>query len=103
MNNGKKYTTNLLIYVFVISGLFISLLGATLSYYLVMVSSNSVNATAAYIKLNYTDGKTVSMNSVIPGNFKEVDAAYRRTDGKQCLDINDKEVCTVYGLSLIHI
>ena len=47
MNNGKKYPANLLIYVFVISGLFISLLGATLSYYLVMVSRNSVNATAA--------------------------------------------------------
>ncbi len=103
MNKGKKYTTNLLIYVFVISGLFISLLGATLSYYLVMVSRNSVNATAAYIKLNYTDGKTVSMDSVIPGNFKEVDAAYRRTDGKQCLDVNDSEVCTVYGFTIENI
>lgn len=103
MNNEKKYTTKLLIYVFVISGLFISLLGATLSYYLVMVSKNSVNATAAYIKLNYTDGKTVLMNNVIPGNFKEVDIAYRRSGDKQCLDVNDREVCTVYGFTIENV
>lgn len=103
MSKGKKNTTNLLIYVFVISGLFISLLGATLSYYLVMVSRNSVNATSAYIKLNYTDGKTVSMNSVIPSNFNVVDTAYRRSGDKQCLDINDSEVCSVYGFTIENI
>lgn len=103
MNKEKKYTTNLLIYVFVISGLFISLLGATLSYYLVMVSRNSVNATSAYIKLNYTDGKTIAMNSVIPSNFKVVDTAYRRSGDKQCLDINDSEICTVYGFTIENI
>ena len=103
MNKGKKYTTNLLIYVFVISGLFISLIGATLSYYLVMVSRNSVNATSAYIKLNYTDGKTITMNSVIPSDFKVVDRAYRQNGDKQCLDGNGSEVCTVYGFTIENI
>lgn len=103
MNKGKKYTTNLLIYVFVISGLFISLLGATLSYYLVMVSRNSVNATSAYIKLNYTDGKTIAMNSVIPGDFKVIDMAYRQSGDKQCIDSKGNEVCTVYGFTIENI
>lgn len=102
MNKDKKYTSHL-IYLLVISGLFISLIGATLSYYLVMVSRNSVNAASAYIKLNYTDGKTISMSNVIPGNFKEIDTAYRRSGDKQCLDINDREVCTVYGFTIENI
>ena len=103
MGKRQKSTANLLIYVFVISGLFISLLGATLSYYLVMVSRNSVNATSAYIKLNYTNGKTISMNQVIPGNFREIDMAYRRDGDKQCLDMYDREVCTVYGFTIENI
>lgn len=100
---GRKKNYTMYIYLFTILGLFLSLVGATLSYYLVMVSRNSVNATSAYVKLNYTDGKTVSMKSVIPSGFKEADTAYRRSGDKQCLDSNDKEVCSVYGFTIENI
>lgn len=106
--------------VVAIATLIVAIVGATLAYFSISVSSNegAVNAQSAIVSISYEDGKqvTAQADELIPASYDIVQQVYEErvktqvvpepeegeeTDLKNaCLDDNGKQVCSAYRFSI---
>lgn len=102
--------------VVAIATLIVAMVGATLAYFSVTASSNSgaVNATAAIVSIEYSDGQqvTAQADQLIPSTLDVVKKVYEAkvkdleydpenpSTINACLDKNDKQVCSAYRFSV---
>lgn len=97
--------------IIAIATLIVAIIGATLAYFSVTVTSaeNAVGAKAATVSINYTDGQQVSAQAdeLIPSTFDVVMESYAEaiasdpnTEANICIDSNDRQVCSIYRFSV---
>jgi len=100
--------------VVAIATLIVALVGATLAYFSITVSSNegAVNAQAATVSIEYNDGQqvTAQADKLIPSTLDVVKQAYANneanfgTEGALasniCIDSKDQQVCSVYRFTV---
>lgn len=92
--------------VVAIATLIVAVIGATLAYFSITVTSDegAVSATAATVSVTYEDGEQVSMQAdeLIPSSFEVVQAAYEIATADPdestnvCIDANNQQVCSIY-------
>ena len=117
MNDNKS--RDIFYGVVAVATLIIALVGATLAYFSISVSSNeeAVNARGATVSIEYNDGQQViaQATELIPATFAVVKQAYENNlaalNAQQeldaeiersnvCKDSNGKEVCSIYRFSV---
>lgn len=100
--------------VVAIATLIVALVGATLAYFSITVSSEegSVNAQAATVSIEYNDGQQVSAaaDELIPATLDVVKTVYETnqedfgTEGALskniCIDSKDQQVCSIYRFTV---
>lgn len=96
--------------VVAIATLIVAVIGATLAYFSITITSaeGAVSATAATINITYEDGEQVSMqaDALIPSSFEVVQAAYAAakesdsTSSNTCIDTNNEQVCSIYRFGI---
>lgn len=119
MNDNKS--RDIFYGVIAIATLIVALIGATLAYFSVSISSNegAVNARAAIVSIEYKDGQEVlaQASQLIPATFNVVSTVYERNSedisadyndtendlaskSNLCVDDNNREVCSIYRFSV---
>ena len=123
MNDNRK--RDIFYGVVAVATLIIALIGATLAYFSISVRSSegAVNATAAIVSIEYSDGQNViaQASELIPASLSVVKNVYEHNltalndqaelDAETindpnfnwsnvCLDANGREVCSVYRFSI---
>ena len=116
MNDNKK--RDIFYGVVAIATLIVALVGATLAYFSISVSSNegAVNAQAAVVSIEYQDGQQVSIQAteLIPSAFEYVKTSYEtyvkdsavidpenlETESPKCIDSNSRQICSTYRFSI---
>ena len=99
--------------VVAVATLIVAIVGATLAYFSISVSSNeeAVSAKARTVQISYNDGQQISAaaENLIPASFAVASASYERAveddenydDTKPlCLDDNNEEVCSIYRFTV---
>lgn len=99
--NGK----GILFGVLGIMTLIIAILGASLAYFTANSGSkkDAVEVQSATVTITYNEGDHINLkeeSNLIPATEAVATAAYQRTDGNQCIDKNNKQVCAVYEFSV---
>ena len=117
MNDNRK--RDIFYGVVAVATLIIALVGATLAYFSISVRSEegAVNATAAIVSIEYSDGKEViaQADELIPASLAVVKSTYEHNmqalnnqigqdpeldRSNVCTDSNGMEVCSIYRFSL---
>jgi len=112
--DGK--TRDIFFGIVAIATLIVAIIGATLAYFSISVSSNEgvINATAATVSIEYNDGQqvTAQADELIPSTFEVVQKVYMNnvrdavdsedlnSTGNLCIDSNDKQVCSAYRFTV---
>lgn len=92
--NGK----GILFGVLGIMTLIIAILGASLAYFTATDRSDEdkVTVQAATVTITYVQGQIVKAENLIPATQTVVETAYAKSGDSQCLDANNKQVCSVF-------
>ena len=93
--NGK----GILFGVLGIMTLIIAILGASLAYFTATARSaeNAVRVESATVAINYVQGQILQATDLIPATQAVAERAYGQSGESQCLDSNNKKVCSVFS------
>lgn len=100
--------------VVAVATLIVAIVGATLAYFSISVSSNegAVNAMSANVSISYDDGQqvTAQADELIPASLDVVKAVYEKhiklakpedlTSENNCIDDNEMQVCSAYRFTV---
>ena len=100
--------------VIAVATLIVAMVGATLAYFSITVSSNegAINATSATVSIEYNDGQQVSAQAdkLIPATLDVVKKVYEKNvktisssnepTANACIDDNDQQVCSTYRFTV---
>lgn len=95
--------------VVAIATLIVAIVGATLAYFSVFVSSqeNAVGLTSKVVNISYTDGQNIIIaDELIPSAYQYVVKSYEEPipgTRERCIDDNGYQICTVYDFTIENI